>query len=165
MVARQYRLREEADVRRVQSKGKSWAHGPLIARVLPNDLDPAQNRYTVIAGKRCGKAVQRNRLKRLVREALRGFHPHLKAGYDIAVICRGDVEEMPTLVEAQAALTRIFTRASLLLPTAETAGIAPPQPGDRVTAPWKRRTGQRSGQRAAARQGDAVSTDPAADTQ
>jgi len=139
MVARQYRLREDHDVRRVRSRGASWAHGPLIARVLPNDLDPPQNRYAVIAGKRCGKAVQRNRLKRLVREALRGFHPHLKTGYDIALICRGTVEEMPTLVEAQTALTRIFTRASLLLPSAETAGIAPPRPGDQVTASWKQR--------------------------
>lgn len=138
MVLRRYRLREEADVRRVRSRGKSWAHGPVIARVLPNELDPAQNRYAVIAGKRCGKAVQRNRLKRLVREALRGFHPHLRTGYDIAFICRGTVDEMPTLVEAQTALTRIFTRASLLLPSAETAGVAPPRPGDRVTASWQR---------------------------
>lgn len=144
MVLRRYRLREEADVQRVRSRGKSWAHGPLIARVLPNELDPVQNRYAVIAGKRCGKAVQRNRLKRLVREALRGFHPHLKTGYDIAFICRGTVEEMPTLIEAQTALSRIFTRASLLLPSAQTAGIAPPRPGDRVTASWKQRTGQRA---------------------
>ncbi len=139
MVLRHYRLREEAEVQRVRSRGKSWAHGPLIARVLPNELEPVQNRYAVIAGKRCGKAVQRNRLKRLVREALRGFHPHLKTGYDIAFICRGTVEEMPTLIEAQTALSRIFTRASLLLPSAQTAGIAPPRPGDRVTASWGQR--------------------------
>ncbi len=164
MVARQYRLREEADVRRVRSRGKSWAHGPLIARVLPNELDPAQNRYTVIAGKRCGKAVQRNRLKRLVREALRGFHPHLKAGYDIAVICRGDVAEMPTLVEAQASLHTIFTRASLLLPQAETGGIAPPRPGDRVTASWRRRAGQHAAE-PPSKAPDTMPADPAADSE
>jgi ribonuclease P protein component len=133
MVARVYRLREEADVRRVRSRGKAFAQGPLVARVLPNSLEPSQNRYTVIAGKKCGKAVDRNRLKRLVREALRGFHPHLKPGHDIAIIVRGDLAELPSLVEAQAVLQRIFTRAGLFDPEAE--GQVP-EPGDAVLAGW-----------------------------
>lgn len=98
---------------------------------MRNRLDPAQNRYTVIAGKRCGKAVQRNRLKRLVREALRGYHPHLETGYDIAVICRGNVEEMPTLTEAQSALKSIFTRSKLFLDPEKA-----PEPGTPITSSW-----------------------------
>ena len=131
MVARRFRLREEGDVRRVRSRGRAVAHGPLVVRSLPNTLEPAQNRYAVIAGKRCGKAVQRNRLKRLVREALRGYHPHLEPGHDIAVICRGTVEEMPTLTEAQAALKAIFTRARLFHDSASA-----PEPGSQVTTSW-----------------------------
>lgn len=134
MVARDYRLREEGDVRRVRSRGKAFAHGPLVARVLPNTLEPAQNRYTVIAGKKCGKAVQRNRLKRLTREALRGFHPHLKSGYDIAIVVRGDLAELPSLTEAQAVLKRIFTKASLFAPDTE---AAVPAPGEAVTSGWR----------------------------
>lgn len=134
MIARSYRLREEADVRRVRSRGKAVAHGALVARILANDLDPAQNRYTVIAGKRCGKAVDRNRLKRLTREALRGFHPYLRTGFDIAFVCRGNVEEMPTLLEAQTALERIFVKGNLLRP-ADPHDPAP-RPGDAVTARW-----------------------------
>lgn len=135
MIARQFRLREEADVRRVRSRGKAWANGPLVARVLPNHLEPAQNRYTVIAGKKCGKAVQRNRLKRLTREALRGFHPYLQPGYDIAIICRGTVEEMAGLAEAQQALVRIFTRAALF---AVPADAALPVSGEPITTGWTR---------------------------
>lgn len=136
MIARSFRLREDGDVRRVRSRGKSFAHGPLVARVLPNSLEPAQNRYTVIAGKKCGKAVQRNRLKRLTREALRGYHPHLKTGYDIAIIVRGDLAELPSLTAAQAVLQRILTTASLFEPNTQ---AAVPAPGDAVTSSWRGR--------------------------
>ena len=109
MVDRQYRLREEHDVKRVRSRGRSVAHGALVLRYMPNSLDPQQNRYTVIAGKRCGNAVQRNRLKRIVREALRSWHPILEPGHDLAFVCRGGVDEMPDLVTAQKTLKRILS--------------------------------------------------------
>lgn len=131
MIARQYRLRDENDVRRARSRGKSYPSGPIVARILPNELEPRQNRYTVIAGKRCGKAVQRNRLKRLVREALRGYHVHLQPGHDIALVCRGTLEELPSLAAAQQVLESIFTRANLWQP-----GATPPKPGDPVTTGW-----------------------------
>lgn len=102
-----------------------------MVRYLKNSLDPAQNRYAVIAGKRCGKAVQRNRLKRLVREALRGYHPYLETGYDVVVICRGTVEEMPTLAEAQKSLASIFRRANLLADPDRA-----PTPGSPITTGW-----------------------------
>ncbi len=132
MIARSHRLSEEGDVRRVRSRGKAVAAGPLVIRMLPNALQPARNRYTVIAGKKCGKAVDRNRLKRLTREALRGYHPHLTPGWDIAIIVRGDLVELPSLPVAQAMLERIFRKASLL-ETPENA----PKPGDQVTASWR----------------------------
>lgn len=135
MIARDFRLHREGDVRRVRSRGKAFAHGALVARVLPNDLDPSQNRYAVIAGKRCGKAVQRNRIKRLVREALRGYHPWLQPGHDIALICRGTIEEMPSLAIAQETLARILTKAGLWTVPPGTPG-GPPLPGEPITTGW-----------------------------
>ena len=114
MVERRLRLRREAEVRRARGKGKAWADGPLVARVLPNDLDPPQNRYAVIAGKKVGKAHERNRAKRLVREAIRHLHPALRPGHDVVLIVRGDLVEMPSLAVARAALERIARRAGLL---------------------------------------------------
>jgi ribonuclease P protein component len=132
VIAQQYRLREDHDVRRTRSRGKSWPSGPVVARILPNSLEPKQNRYTVIAGKRCGKAVQRNRMKRLIREALRGYHPYLRPGHDIAFVCRGTVEEFPSLAKTQELLASMFTRASLWMP-----GITPPEPGTPIASGWK----------------------------
>ncbi|MFM9105361.1 MAG: ribonuclease P protein component, partial [Chloroflexota bacterium] len=96
------RLREPHDIRRVRGKGRSWPEGPVVVRVLPNRLDPPANRYTVIAGKKQGGAVQRNRAKRLLREALRHADPNLARGLDVLVIVRGRAEEIPNYAAARA---------------------------------------------------------------
>ncbi len=135
MIARPFRLREDADVRRVRARGTAHAYGALVARVLPNDLDPPQNRYTVVAGKKCGGAVDRNRLKRLTREALRGFHPWLRPGHDIVFVVRGNVLEMPALIDAQIALTRIFAKSGLLVEGPD-PDRRPPAPGEAIATGW-----------------------------
>ena len=125
MVERRLRLREEAEVRRARSRGKSFADGPLVVRVLPNRSDPPRNRYAVVAGKKVGEAVQRNRLKRLVREAIRHAHPRLASGHDVVVVVRGTVAELSGYEVAEGALTRIMTRAGLLSADARPP-LAPP---------------------------------------
>jgi ribonuclease P protein component len=117
-------LRGEAEVRAARARGKAYADGPLVARVLPNALEPAQNRYAVVAGKRVGKAVERNRAKRLVREALRHLDPHLKPGHDIVVIVRGTTDELPGFAVAWSTLERIAKRARLV----EQPSALSPQP-------------------------------------
>lgn len=114
MVNRELRLRREAEIREARARGKAYAHGPLVLRVLANETDPPRNRYAVIAGKRVGKAVQRNRCKRLAREAIRRLHPRLKPGYDLVVIVRGTVEELTGFDVALDSLERNARRARLL---------------------------------------------------
>ncbi|CAA9562152.1 MAG: hypothetical protein AVDCRST_MAG73-3813 [uncultured Thermomicrobiales bacterium] len=119
VVERDLRLRRESEVRRARARGRSFADGPLVARVLVNQTEPRQNRYAVVAGKKVGKSVQRNRLKRLVREVIRHLHPRLVPGHDVVVVVRGTVEEMPGLAVAEATLQRIVTKAGLLPPATE----------------------------------------------
>jgi ribonuclease P protein component len=108
------RLRESYDIQRTRSRGRSAASGPFVARILPNRLEPARNRYTVVAGKRIGKAHDRNRCKRLAREALRPLDPELEQGYDIVLIVRGGRQELTGLDVASASLREIFRKAKLL---------------------------------------------------
>ncbi len=68
----------------VYSKGSSWASSLLAMRALPNGL--ALSRCGFSVSKRVGKAVVRNRVKRLLREILR-LTP-IKPGWDIVFIAR-----------------------------------------------------------------------------
>lgn len=68
----------------VYDKGSSWASELLVMKVLPNGL--TLSRYGFSVGRRVGKAVVRNRVKRLLREILRRMP--LSPGWDIIFIAR-----------------------------------------------------------------------------
>ena len=121
---RRLRLRESYDIQQTRSRGSSAASGPFVARILPNQLEPAQNRYSVVAGKRVGKAHDRNRCKRLAREALRHIHPDLQQGYDVVLIVRGGPQELAGLDVASASVREIFRKAKLLRPADREIGDA-----------------------------------------
>ena len=119
MVDRNRRLRRSYEVRQTRSKGRAVADGPLVARVRRNPTNPESNRYAVVAGKNVGGAVDRNRLKRLVREAIRHLDPRCTPGHDVVIVVRGRRDELPSLSVAEAVLSRIVQRAGLLSESAE----------------------------------------------
>ena len=53
----------------------------MISAISPN----GETRVGIVIGKRFGKAVLRNRGKRIFRELVRKTHKFLKQGYDIIV--------------------------------------------------------------------------------
>ena len=68
----------------VYSKGSSWVSNLVVMRALANGL--SLSRYGFSVSKRVGKAVTRNRVRRLLREILRIIP--LKSGWDIIFIAR-----------------------------------------------------------------------------
>ena len=68
----------------VHRQGRSWAGKLVVMKALPNGL--GLSRYGFVVSKRTGKAVVRNRVKRLLREILRQIR--LRPGWDIVLIAR-----------------------------------------------------------------------------
>lgn len=83
---RHFRLRDRRDFDRLRQQGRVYTGSGLRLGVLPNGLD--HNRYGFVTSKNLGKAVVRNRARRLLREAVRQLHPHLKPGWDVVLVAR-----------------------------------------------------------------------------
>ncbi len=113
---RSLRLRDDWEVRHARARGKAFAQGPIVIRVSSHPDTPIPNRYAVVAGKKVGKAHERNRCKRLVREAMRNLHPTLKPGHDVVVILRGGPDELTDYDLAYQTLHTLFQRARLIAP-------------------------------------------------
>lgn len=108
---RRLRLRRSEDFQRLRHEGGAKKHPYGILSYAPNDL--THNRYGFITSKRLGNAVTRNRVRRVVREAVRLLHPRLRQGYDVVFIVRPAAVAQP-FAEVQRIVIDLFTRAGLL---------------------------------------------------
>ena len=100
------RLRNRGRFERVLATGKRGGDRQLQIWVLPNDL--AYSRLGLIVGRRHGGAVQRNRIKRVLREAFRLSREELPRGVDIA--CAPRVGARIELESAMRSLVEIVRR-------------------------------------------------------
>jgi len=80
-------LTKTAQYESVYNKGSSWVSDLVVMKALPNGLN--LSRCGLSISRRVGKAVVRNRVKRLLREILR--QTPLKPGWDIIFIARSPV--------------------------------------------------------------------------
>ena len=87
------------------------SHPLLAARIARTDLETT--RFGFATGRALGSAVVRNRVRRQLREVLRGMAPSFQPGWDVLIIAR------PALVDADrnallTALNRLLGRGGVL---------------------------------------------------
>jgi ribonuclease P protein component len=121
-VNRRFRLRKNSDFQRVRREGKAYAHPLVVLIVAPNGLP--QVRVGVAAGRSVGKAVQRNKAKRRLREIMRPLLPLLPPGYDLMLIARKPMADAP-FAAIRTAVVSLLRRAGLLANQADAASSKP----------------------------------------
>jgi ribonuclease P protein component len=115
-VQSKFRLTRSEDFKRVRQTGKSYAHPLVVLVTQASDSD--QLRVGIVAGKTTGGAVERNRAKRLLREAIRPLLPSLASGWDLVLIARPALVTS-TLADTRQALNNLFHRAKIIIPSDE----------------------------------------------
>lgn len=75
------------EFRRAYARGKSYVTPLLVVYVVKNRK--RQARVGITTSKKVGNAVQRNRSRRVLREAYRQLAGRVKPGYDLVLVARG----------------------------------------------------------------------------
>jgi ribonuclease P protein component len=87
------RLSRSADFERVYRQGRSIANRYLVLYAFSNRAGP-QTRLGLSVSRKVGGAVQRNQIKRLLREAFARARPELAEGHDVVVVARPPAREL-----------------------------------------------------------------------
>lgn len=105
-------MKSRLDFQAVYSKGRSVANRAAVIYALPQK--PAgDSRIGFAAGKKLGKAVVRNRIKRRIKEAVRLLWPRVKPGFSVIVIARQASKDM-AFTQLQSLLADLLERAGLV---------------------------------------------------
>jgi ribonuclease P protein component len=108
---RRYRLQGSADIRQLRQEGKRWRHPLAILFVRPNEQEIS--RFAFSASRRVGKAVARNRAKRLLREVVRLHLDEVKPGWNCLLIAR-EATAVADFNSVETAVLQLLARALLL---------------------------------------------------
>src|SRR6266508_6614918 len=86
--ARDLRIRTDGEIRAVLVGGIRRAERGMVVYVLPMG---GPTRAAFVCGRKVGGAVQRNRARRILREAWRALADRVRSGYDVVFVARPEI--------------------------------------------------------------------------
>jgi ribonuclease P protein component len=110
------RLSRSGEFERVYREGRSHASRHLVVYAFPREDDEEEPRLGVSVGRRLGGAVERNRMKRLLREAFWATAAELRPGHDFVIVARpaaGELAERGGERALEEELRQVLTGAGL----------------------------------------------------
>ncbi|HEY4427225.1 MAG TPA: ribonuclease P protein component [Solirubrobacteraceae bacterium] len=87
------RLSRSAEFERVYRRGRSTANRHLVLYTFPNPSTETP-RLGLSVSRKVGGAVDRNRIKRLLREAFAQIAVDMAGGHDVVVVARPSIREL-----------------------------------------------------------------------
>jgi len=108
---KRYRLTDNRQFQLVRKDGKSWVHRLVVLGALQNGL--AITRFGFATARQIGGAVERNRARRLLREAARLYRPAIEPGWDLVLIAR-EPAARSDFHAVSAAVERLLRQARLI---------------------------------------------------
>lgn len=109
------RLTRSSEFERVYRQGRSTANRHLVLYAFPNAAS-VEPRLGLSVSRKVGGAVQRNRIKRLLREAFARETGSLVRGQDVVVVARpdaGDLAEREGLAGIEASLCELIEKVNI----------------------------------------------------
>lgn len=106
-----YRVRKNEHFQEIRRRGQSYSNEFLVMCALPNQL--SYSRFGFSVSNRLGGAVERNLIKRRLREAIRLRMDEIVSGWDIVFIAKHSIRNA-SYQQMDAACARLLGRAHLL---------------------------------------------------
>ena len=106
-------LKKNYEFKNVLSKGRFYVGKYVIAYIKKNNKN--ETYFGVAVSTKTGKAVKRNRIKRVIRESYRLKKDSLKKGYDILILWKKDSKiDDANFKNVNKDVIKIFDRADMV---------------------------------------------------
>jgi ribonuclease P protein component len=104
-------IKNDYEFRRVYKRGRSFVNTALVIYILKNRC--GINRVGITTSRKIGNAVERNRARRIIREAYWQIEDKLPVGYDFVFVARTRTRSLKTQSLLRV-MSGIFVSAKLL---------------------------------------------------